>query len=280
MSLLNNLFNKFTQTKQLTELDLLERNPYKIVYTLADTFCISRYLVCPEIPMELEENADVNAVNNLMIKVDHEQYEELKRVLVNIFTIFDYQYKMSVLNDILDNENRLDRLYNELLYPIIGWVVNDLSFAFKTLDTERENKELNSLGVFDRLKIRNKRLKLLTSISNSIRLLTSIQDYKEFYDNDGLDHLKNIMSVYFIYINELNVGRLNKKSLKLIETLSANGSGNLPGILGDIALGLFEPLKEIPNYSDKVFADRLAYSNVIKFSSDLENAVYLVNEAS
>ena len=280
MSLLSNLFNKINPTKQLTELDLLENNPYKLVYKLADTFCISSYLTYPEVPMELEENSEVSPINDLMLKVDREQYEELKRVLVNIFTIFDYRYKMSVLDDILNNPNKLDRLYNELLYPIIGWVVNDLSFVFKTLNTDKEDKEFNSLGVFNRLRIRNRKLEFLSYISNSIHVLTSVQSYEEFYSNDGFEHLKGVMSVYFIYVKLLNVGRLNKKSLKLIETLFDNGFCNLPGIIGSIVREFFEPLKEIPNYSDKVFADRLAYCNTIKFNSNSDNEVYLVNEAS
>ena len=280
MSLLSNLFNKINPTKQLTELDLLENNPYKLVYKLADTFCISSYLTYPEVPMELEENSEVSPINDLMLKVDREQYEELKRVLVNIFTIFDYRYKMSVLDDILNNPNKLDRLYNELLYPIIGWVVNDLSFVFKTLNTDKEDKEFNSLGVFNRLRIRNRKLEFLSYISNSIHVLTSVQSYEEFYNNDGFEHLKSVMSVYFIYVKLLNVGRLNKKSLKLIETLFDNGFCNLPGIIGSIVREFFEPLKEIPNYSDKVFADRLAYCNTIKFNSNSDNEVYLVNEAS
>ena len=280
MSLLSNLFNKINPTKQLTELDLLENNPYKLVYKLADTFCISSYLTYPEVPMELEENSEVSPINDLMLKVDREQYEELKRVLVNIFTIFDYRYKMSVLDDILNNPNKLDRLYNELLYPIIGWVVNDLSFVFKTLNTDKEDKEFNSLGVFNRLRIRNRKLEFLSYISNSIHVLTSVQSYEEFYNNDGFEHLKSVMSVYFIYVKLLNVGRLNKKSLKLIETLFDNGFCNLPGIIGSIVREFFEPLKEIPNYSDKVFADRLTYCNTIKFNSNSDNEVYLVNEAS
>ena len=280
MSLLSSLFNKINPTKQLTELDLLENNPYKLVYKLADTFCISSYLTYPEILMELEANSEVSPINDLMLKVDREQYEELKRVLVNIFTIFDYRYKMSVLDDILNNPNKLDRLYNELLYPIIGWVVNDLSFAFKTLNTDKEDKEFNSLGVFNRLRIRNRKLEFLSYISNSIHVLTSVQSYEEFYNNDGFEHLKSVMSVYFIYVKLLNVGRLNKKSLKLIETLFDNGFCNLPGIIGSIVREFFEPLKEIPNYSDKVFADRLAYCNTIKFNSNSDNEVYLVNEAS
>lgn len=279
MSLLNDLFNKFTQTKQLTELDLLENNPYKLVYKLADVFCVSTDISYPEIPMELEENSEVSPINDLMLKVDREQYEELKRVLVNIFTIFDYRYKMSVLDDILNNQNKLDRLYNGLLYPIIGWVVNDLTFAFKSLNVDKEDKEFNSLSVFDRLNGRNGILSMLSVIFDSIKVLTSVRDYKEFYENDGFYHLKTIMSAYFIYIYDFNVGRLNKKSLKLIETLRSNGYENFPDRLGGTFAFVLEPLNNIPNYSDKVFADRLAYCNTVKFSSDLENAVYLVNEA-
>ena len=204
------------------------------------------------------------------------QADELKRVLVNIFTMFNYGFKIDFFNGLLYSKDKEKVLFEELIDPIIGYVFNDLEFMFTKMDERIEGKAFGGLTVFDRIQKRTDWAEFIILLKNHISYLENMDSYKDFYTQEGWKALRFIMSVYYVYITELDVARLNKKSLKLINTLYENGCTDLyknnkihPDALSD----MFDHLKRIPDYKDLVFANRADYNQMVNGEDESEDSL-------
>lgn len=205
-------------------------------------------------------------LNNELDYVKTCQTDELKRVLVNIFTMFNYNFKIDFFNGLLYSNNKEKDLFEELIDPIIGYVVNDFEFMFTCLDDRLEDRSFAGLTVFNRIQKRIDWAKFVVTLKNHISYLDNMDTYKDFYTAKGWEALCFIMAVYYIYITELDVARLNKKSLKLINTLYDNGCAELfkvNNIHPDALSEAFDFLRMIPDYKDKVFDHRAAYNEML-----------------
>nr|DAS77481.1 MAG TPA: hypothetical protein [Caudoviricetes sp.] len=204
------------------------------------------------------------------------QADELKRVLVNIFTMFNYGFKIDFFNGLLYSKDREKVLFEELIDPIIGYVFNDLEFMFTKMDERIEGKAFGGLTVFDRIQKRTDWVEFIILLKNHISYLDNINSYKDFYTQEGWKALRFIMSVYYVYITELDVARLNKKSLKLINTLYENGCTDLyknNNIHPDALSDMFDHLKRIPDYKDLVFANRADYNQMVNGEDESEDSL-------
>ena len=204
------------------------------------------------------------------------QADELKRVLVNIFTMFNYAFKIDFFNGLLYSKDKEKVLFEELIDPIIGYVFNDLEFMFSKMDERIEGKAFGGLTVFDRIQKRTDWAEFIILLKNHISYLDSINSYKDFYTQEGWKALRFIMSVYYVYITELDVARLNKKSLKLINTLYENGCTDLyknNNIHPDALSDMFDHLKRIPDYKDLVFANRADYNQMVNGEDESEDSL-------
>lgn len=204
------------------------------------------------------------------------QADELKRVLVNIFTMFNYGFKIDFFNGLLYSKDREKVLFEELIDPIIGYVFNDLEFMFTKMDERIEGKAFGGLTVFDRIQKRTDWAEFIILLKNHISYLDNINSYKDFYTQEGWKALRFIMSVYYVYITELDVARLNKKSLKLINTLYENGCTDLyknNNIHPDALSDMFDHLKRIPDYKDLVFANRADYNQMVNGEDESEDSL-------
>ena len=204
------------------------------------------------------------------------QADELKRVLVNIFTMFNYAFKIDFFNGLLYSKDREKVLFEELIDPIIGYVFNDLEFMFSKTDERVEDKAFGGLTVFDRIQKRTDWAEFIVLLKKHISYLDSMDSYKDFYTQDGWKALRFIMSVYYMYITELDVARLNKKSLKLINTLYENGCTDLyknDNIHPDALSDMFNHLKRIPDYKDQVFANRADYNQMVNGEDESEDSL-------
>ena len=204
------------------------------------------------------------------------QADELKRVLVNIFTMFNYGFKIDFFNGLLYSKDREKVLFEELIDPIIGYVFNDLEFMFTKMDERIEDKAFGGLTVFDRIQKRTDWAEFIVLLKKHISYLDSMDSYKDFYTQEGWKALRFIMSVYYVYITELDVARLNKKSLKLINTLYENGCTDLyknSNIHPDALSDMFDHLKRIPDYKDLVFANRADYNQMVNGEDESEDSL-------
>lgn len=203
------------------------------------------------------------------------QADELKRVLVNIFTMFNYSFKIDFLNGLLYSNNKEKELFDELLDPIIGYVFNDLEFMFTKIDERVEDKAFAGLTVFDRIQKRTDWAEFIILLKKHTSYLDSMNTYKDFYTKEGWEALRFIMSVYYVYITELDVAKLNKKSLKLIDRLFENGCTDLyknNNVRPDTLIDAFDYLRKIPDYKDLVFANRAAYNRLISGVEESEDS--------
>lgn len=204
------------------------------------------------------------------------QADELKRVLVNIFTMFNYAFKIDFFNGLLYSKDKEKVLFEELIDPIIGYVFNDLEFMFTKMDERIEGKAFGGLTVFDRIQKRTDWAEFIVLLKKHISYLDNINSYKDFYTQEGWKALRFIMSVYYVYITELDVARLNKKSLKLINTLYENGCTDLyknNNIHPDALSDMFDHLKRIPDYKDLVFANRADYNQMVNGEDESEDSL-------
>lgn len=204
------------------------------------------------------------------------QADELKRVLVNIFTMFNYAFKIDFFNGLLYSKDNEKVLFEELIDPIIGYVFNDLEFMFSKMDERVEDKAFGGLTVFDRIQKRTDWAEFIVLLKKHISYLDSMDSYKDFYTQEGWKALRFIMSVYYVYITELDVARLNKKSLKLINTLYENGCTDLyknDNIHPDALSDMFNHLKRIPDYKDQVFANRADYNQMVNGEDESEDSL-------
>lgn len=203
------------------------------------------------------------------------QADELKRVLVNIFTMFNYSFKIDFLNGLLYSNNKEKELFDELLDPIIGYVFNDLEFMFTKIDERVEDKAFAGLTVFDRIQKRTDWAEFIILLKKHTSYLDSMNTYKDFYTKEGWEALRFIMSVYYVYITELDVAKLNKKSLKLIDRLFENGCTDLyknNNVRPDTLIDAFDYLRKIPDYKDLVFANRAAYNRLVSGVEESEDS--------
>lgn len=203
------------------------------------------------------------------------QTDELKRVLVNIFTMFNYSFKIDFLNGLLYSNNKEKELFDELLDPIIGYVFNDLEFMFTKIDERVEDKAFAGLTVFDRIQKRTDWAEFIILLKKHTSYLDSMNTYKDFYTKEGWEALRFIMSVYYVYITELDVAKLNKKSLKLIDRLFENGCTDLyknNNVRPDTLIDAFDYLRKIPDYKDLVFANRAAYNRLVSGVEESEDS--------
>ena len=203
------------------------------------------------------------------------QADELKRVLVNIFTMFNYSFKIDFLNGLLYSSNKEKELFDELLDPIIGYVFNDLEFMFTKIDERVEDKAFAGLTVFDRIQKRTDWAEFIILLKKHTSYLDSMNTYKDFYTKEGWEALRFIMSVYYVYIMELDVAKLNKKSLKLIDRLFENGCTDLyknNNVRPDTLIDAFDYLRKIPDYKDLVFANRAAYNRLVSGVEESEDS--------
>lgn len=203
------------------------------------------------------------------------QADELKRVLVNIFTMFNYSFKIDFLNGLLYSNNKEKELFDELIDPIIGYVFNDLEFMFTKIDERVEDKAFAGLTVFDRIQKRTDWAEFIILLKKHTSYLDSMNTYKDFYTKEGWEALRFIMSVYYVYITELDVAKLNKKSLKLIDRLFENGCTDLyknNNVRPDTLIDAFDYLRKIPDYKDLVFANRAAYNRLVSGVEESEDS--------
>ena len=204
------------------------------------------------------------------------QADELKRVLVNIFTMFNYGFKIDFFNGLLYSKDKEKVLFEELIDPIIGYVFNDLEFMFSKMDERVEVKAFGGLTVFDRIQKRTDWAEFIVLLKKHISYLDNMDSYKDFYTQEGWKALRFIMSVYYVYITELDVARLNKKSLKLINTLYENGCTDLyknDNIHPDALSDMFNHLKRIPDYKDLVFANRADYNQMVNGEDESDDSL-------
>ena len=84
------------------------------------------------------------------------------------------------------------------------------------------------------------------------------------------------VKIHSVYITELDVASLNKKSLKLINTLYENGCTDLyknNNIHPDALSDMFDHLKRIPDYKDLVFANRADYNQMVSGEDESEDSL-------
>ena len=190
--------------------------------------------------------------------------------------MFNYGFKIDFFNGLLYSKDKEKVLFEELIDPIIGYVFNDLEFMFTKMDERIEGKAFGGLTVFDRIQKRTDWAEFIILLKNHISYLDNINSYKDFYTQEGWKALRFIMSVYYVYITELDVARLNKKSLKLINTLYENGCTDLyknNNIHPDALSDMFDHLKRIPDYKDLVFANRADYNQMVNGEDESEDSL-------
>lgn len=226
-------------------------------------------------PIDSDSSELVWQLANELEYAQARQADELKRVLVNIFTMFNYSFKIDFLNGLLYSNNKEKELFDELLDPIIGYVFNDLEFMFTKIDERVEDKAFAGLTVFDRIQKRTDWAEFIILLKKHTSYLDSMNTYKDFYTKEGWEALRFIMSVYYVYITELDVAKLNKKSLKLIDRLFENGCTDLyknNNVRPDTLIDAFDYLRKIPDYKDLVFANRAAYNRLVSGVEESEDS--------
>lgn len=226
-------------------------------------------------PIDSDSSELVWQLANELEYAQARQADELKRVLVNIFTMFNYSFKIDFLNGLLYSNNKEKELFDELLDPIIGYVFNDLEFMFTKIDERVEDKAFAGLIVFDRIQKRTDWAEFIILLKKHTSYLDSMNTYKDFYTKEGWEALRFIMSVYYVYITELDVAKLNKKSLKLIDRLFENGCTDLyknNNVRPDTLIDAFDYLRKIPDYKDLVFANRAAYNRLVSGVEESEDS--------
>ena len=248
----------------------------KLLASLSTAFNVSDRMdfLSSRTPTDLDASELAWQLTNELEYVQVRQSDELKRVLVNIFTMFNYSFKIDFFNGLLYSTNNEKDLFYELIDPIIGYVSNDLEFMFTKIDERVEDKAFAGLTVFDRIRKRADWAEFIILFKKHISYLDSMDSYKDFYTQEGWKALRFIMSVYYVYITELDVAKLNKKSLKLIDRLFENGCTDLyknNNVRPDTLIDAFEYLRKIPDYKDLVFDNRAAYNRLISGVEELED---------
>lgn len=249
----------------------------KLLASLSVAFNVSDRMdfLSSRTPTDLDASELAWQLTNELEYVQIRQSDELKRVLVNIFTMFNYSFKIDFFNGLLYSTNNEKDLFYELIDPIIGYVVNDLEFMFTKIDERVEDKAFAGLTVFDRIQKRTDWAEFIILLKKHISYLDSMDSYKDFYTQEGWKALRFIMSVYYVYITELDVARLNKKSLKLIDRLFENGCTDLyknNNVRPDTLIDVFDYLRKIPDYKDLVFDNRVAYNRFVSGIEELEDS--------
>lgn len=272
---LSKLFNYLKLESKVIEKH--EETQAKLLASLCVAFNVNDRMtfLSKRTPIDSDSSELVWQLANELEYAQARQADELKRVLVNIFTMFNYSFKIDFLNGLLYSNNKEKELFDELLDPIIGYVFNDLEFMFTKIDERVEDKAFAGLTVFDRIQKRTDWAEFIILLKKHTSYLDSMNTYKDFYTKEGWEALRFIMSVYYVYITELDVAKLNKKSLKLIDRLFENGCTDLyknNNVRPDTLIDAFDYLRKIPDYKDLVFANRAAYNRLVSGVEESEDS--------
>lgn len=275
MLILSKLFNYLKLESKVIEKH--EETQAKLLASLCVAFNVNDRMdfLSRRTPIDSDSAELVWQLANELEYAQARQADELKRVLVNIFTMFNYSFKIDFLNGLLYSNNKEKELFEELLDPIIGYVFNDLEFMFTKIDERVEDKAFAGLTVFDRIQKRTDWAEFIILLKKHTSYLDSMNTYKDFYTKEGWEALRFIMSVYYVYITELDVAKLNKKSLKLIDRLFENGCTDLyknNNVRPDTLIDAFDYLRKIPDYKDLVFANRAAYNRLVSGVEESEDS--------
>lgn len=275
MLILSKLFNYLKLESKVIEKH--DETQAKLLASLCVAFNVNDRMdfLSKRTPIDSDSSELVWQLANELEYAQARQADELKRVLVNIFTMFNYSFKIDFLNGLLYSNNKEKELFDELLDPIIGYVFNDLEFMFTKIDERVEDKAFAGLTVFDRIQKRTDWAEFIILLKKHTSYLDSMNTYKDFYTKEGWEALRFIMSVYYVYITELDVAKLNKKSLKLIDKLFENGCTDLyknNNVRPDTLIDAFDYLRKIPDYKDLVFANRAAYNRLVSGVEESEDS--------
>lgn len=275
MLILSKLFNYLKLESKVIEKH--DETQAKLLASLCVAFNVNDRMdfLSRRTPIDSDSSELVWQLANELEYAQARQADELKRVLVNIFTMFNYSFKIDFLNGLLYSNNKEKELFDELLDPIIGYVFNDLEFMFTKIDERVEDKAFAGLTVFDRIQKRTDWAEFIILLKKHTSYLDSMNTYKDFYTKEGWEALRFIMSVYYVYITELDVAKLNKKSLKLIDRLFENGCTDLyknNNVRPDTLIDAFDYLRKIPDYKDLVFANRAAYNRLVSGVEESEDS--------
>ena len=275
MLILSKLFNYLKLESKVIEKH--DETQAKLLASLCVVFNVNDRMdfLSRRTPIDSDSSELVWQLANELEYAQARQADELKRVLVNIFTMFNYSFKIDFLNGLLYSNNKEKELFDELLDPIIGYVFNDLEFMFTKIDERVEDKAFAGLTVFDRIQKRTDWAEFIILLKKHTSYLDSMNTYKDFYTKEGWEALRFIMSVYYVYITELDVAKLNKKSLKLIDRLFENGCTDLyknNNVRPDTLIDAFDYLRKIPDYKDLVFANRAAYNRLVSGVEESEDS--------
>ena len=129
MLILSKLFNYLKLESKVIEKH--DETQAKLLASLCVAFNVSDRMdfLSRRTPIDSDSSELVWQLANELEYAQARQADELKRVLVNIFTMFNYSFKIDFLNGLLYSNNKEKELFDELLDPIIGYVFNDLEFT-------------------------------------------------------------------------------------------------------------------------------------------------------